>query len=122
MPADTSTPAANDATEAASAAKRAAKAAVASAMESSQRTLNEVLDTAERNLNDAARRVERVVRDGVEQLKSQSQPYRENAGRQIDEAQKYVVERVKERPVSAALAGLGVGLLLGVLLASRPSK
>ncbi len=33
--------------------------------------------------------------------------------------QRYVVERVKERPVTATLAGLGVGLLLGLLLANR---
>lgn len=122
MPADTATPAANDSTDAASAAKRAAKAAVASAMESSQKSLNEALDAAERNLNDAAQRVERVLRDGVEQLKAQTQPYRENASQQIDDAQKYVLARVKERPVTATLAGLGVGLLLGLLLANRSGK
>lgn len=122
MPVDTATPAANDASEATSAAKRAAKAAVANAMETGQKSLNEVLDVAERNLNDAARRVERAVRDGVEQLRSQTLPYRETASRQLDDAQKYVVERVKERPVTAALAGLGVGLLLGLLLANRTDK
>jgi ElaB/YqjD/DUF883 family membrane-anchored ribosome-binding protein len=37
----------------------------------------------------------------------------------VDEAQRYVVERVKERPVTATLAGIGVGLLLGLLLANR---
>ena len=39
--------------------------------------------------------------------------------RTVDDAQRYVVERVKERPVTAALAGLGLGFLLGVLLSSR---
>ena len=122
MPVDTATPAANDATDAAAAAKRAAKAAVTNAMESSQKNLSEALDMAERNLNEAAKRVERVLRDGVEQLKAQTQPYRDNAGRQLDDAQKYVLERVKERPVTAALAGLGAGLLLGLLLANRNGK
>jgi ElaB/YqjD/DUF883 family membrane-anchored ribosome-binding protein len=62
------------------------------------------------------------VREGVETLRNQSEPYRETATQQFDEAQKYVVERIKERPVVATLAGLGVGLLLGLLMASRSEK
>ena len=46
----------------------------------------------------------------------------ERETQQIDEAQKYVVERIKERPVVATLAGLGVGLLLGLMMASRSDK
>ncbi|HUO11416.1 MAG TPA: hypothetical protein VMU37_01545, partial [Caulobacteraceae bacterium] len=82
----------------------------------------EALDAAERSLNEAVKRLEKMLREGIETLKAQSQPYRENAGQQFDEAQKYVVERVKERPVTATLAGLGVGLLLGLLLAGRSNK
>ncbi len=122
MPDDITSPAADPASEASAAAKRAAKAAVASAMETGQKSLNDAIDLAERNLNEAAKRVEKVLREGVEQLKAQTQPYRETAGQQLDEAQKYVVERVKERPVTATLAGLGVGLLLGLLLANRSGK
>jgi ElaB/YqjD/DUF883 family membrane-anchored ribosome-binding protein len=121
MPADSLSPA-NEATEATASAKRAAKAAVASAMDASQDKINDALDMAERNLNEAAKRVEKVLREGVEALKSQTAPYRENAGQQLDEAQKYVMERVKERPVTATLAGLGVGLLLGLLLAGGRSN
>jgi len=122
MPADTVSPAANDAAEAAASAKRAAKAAVANAMDSGQKSLSEALDMAERNINEAAKRIEKALREGVEQLRAQTQPYRDNAGQQFDEAQKYVVERVKERPVTATLAGLGVGLLLGLLLSNRSGK
>ena len=68
------------------------------------------------------KRIEKAVREGVETIRTQSEPYRENATQQIDEAQKYVVERIKERPVMATLAGLGVGLLLGLLMASRSDK
>jgi ElaB/YqjD/DUF883 family membrane-anchored ribosome-binding protein len=121
MPADT-IDTANDVADVTAHAKKAAKAAVASAMESGQSRLNEAIDSAEKNLNDAAKRVEKALREGIETLKAQSSPYRDQAGAQIDEASQYVIERVKERPVTATLAGLGVGLLLGLLLASRSSK
>jgi ElaB/YqjD/DUF883 family membrane-anchored ribosome-binding protein len=120
MPADT--PIADDVADTTSSAKRAAKAAVANAVESGQKSLNEALDAAEQTIRDAAKRVEKAVREGVETIKAQSGPYRDNATQQFDEAQKYVVERVKERPVTATLAGLGVGLLLGLLLSNRSSK
>ena len=67
---------------------------------------------------DAARRAERIVQDGIETLRAQSRVYVDAAGQQFDTAQRYVVERVKERPVTATMAGVGVGLLLGLLLAS----
>jgi ElaB/YqjD/DUF883 family membrane-anchored ribosome-binding protein len=55
----------------------------------------------------------------VETLRTQTRVYTDNAGQQVDEAQRYVLERVKERPLTATLTGLGVGLLLGLLLSSR---
>jgi ElaB/YqjD/DUF883 family membrane-anchored ribosome-binding protein len=115
MPAETTTV---DESAAETAARRAAKAA----LETGQKSFNEALDMAEKSLNDASKRVEKVLRDGVEALKVQTKSYREDYGHQFDDAQKYVLERVKERPVTATLAGLGVGLLLGPLLANRSSK
>ena len=40
----------------------------------------------------------------------------------LDEAQKYVTEKVKERPLAAAGAALGVGVLIGMLLAGGRSR
>ena len=102
--------------------KKAAKAAVDSAAESAQARLNEAIDLADRNFREYARRFEQLMRDGAEQLRSRAEPYRESASQQIDEAQKYVVERIRERPVVATLAGLGAGLLIGLLLANRSEK
>lgn len=102
-------------------ARKAAKAAVDSATETGHEKLNEAIDLADRSIRDAAKRIEKAVREGVETIRSQAEPYREGATQQIDEAQKYVVERIKERPVVATLAGLGVGLLLGLLMATRSS-
>jgi ElaB/YqjD/DUF883 family membrane-anchored ribosome-binding protein len=101
--------------------KKAAKEAVDSAAETAQQRLNEAIDAADRNFREAAKRIEQVMREGVEQLRTRAEPYRESASQQIDEAQKYVVERIKERPVVATLAGLGVGLLLGLLMAANRS-
>jgi ElaB/YqjD/DUF883 family membrane-anchored ribosome-binding protein len=81
--------------------------------------LKEALAGAEKLLADAARTAEKAIKDGVEALKAQTKAYSGPAGQTVDDAQRYVIERVKERPVTAALAGLGVGFLLGVLLSSR---
>jgi ElaB/YqjD/DUF883 family membrane-anchored ribosome-binding protein len=122
MPAETMSSAAHDAANATASAKKAAKAAVATAVDRGQEGLADAMEMAERNIREAAKRIERAVRDGVETLKAQTEPYRDSAGAQFDEAQKFVVARVKERPLTATLAGVGVGLLLGLLLASRSNK
>jgi ElaB/YqjD/DUF883 family membrane-anchored ribosome-binding protein len=122
MPADTLSAAEDDLDAKATKMKKAAKAAVANAAETGQEKLNEAVDIADKALRDAVKRIEKAVREGVETIRSQSEPYRENATQQFDDAQKYVVERIKERPVVATLAGLDVGLLLGLLMASRSDK
>jgi ElaB/YqjD/DUF883 family membrane-anchored ribosome-binding protein len=122
MPADTLSSAEDELDAKATKMKKAAKAAVANAAETGQEKLNEAVDLADKALRDAAKRIEKAVREGVETIRTQSGPYRDNATQQIDEAQKYVVERIKERPVVATLAGLGVGLLLGLMMASRSDK
>jgi ElaB/YqjD/DUF883 family membrane-anchored ribosome-binding protein len=99
-----------------------ARAAAKSAFENGQRSFNDALNVAERSLNEATKRLDKVMREGVEMLREHLEPYRDTAGRQVDEAQRYVVERVKERPVTATLAGIGVGLLVGLLLANRNGK
>lgn len=73
---------------------------------------------AQRSFSDAAKKFEKVVSEGMEQIRAQSRTYADTAGEQFDDAQRYVVERVKERPLVATGAALGVGLLVGLLLAS----
>ncbi|MFI4975172.1 MAG: hypothetical protein ACHP84_11590 [Caulobacterales bacterium] len=104
-----------DAAQDAQTAVKNAKAA----LDNGQRSFAEAMTVAERSLGDAAKRLEKVLKEGVDALKSQTEAYAPKASQQMDEAQKYLVERVKERPVTATLAGLGVGLLLGLLLANR---
>ena len=45
--------------------------------------------------------------------------YYDDAAERLDEAQRYVVERVQERPLQSTAIALGVGLVLGMLLAGR---
>jgi ElaB/YqjD/DUF883 family membrane-anchored ribosome-binding protein len=77
---------------------------------------------AQRSFTEAARRFETVVQEGMEQLRAQSRAYADNAGQHLDEAQRYVVERVKERPLAATGAALGIGVLVGLLLAAGRSR
>jgi YjbE family integral membrane protein len=83
----------------------------------SKRSFIDATDQAREKLTEAASRTEAAVREGIETLRAQSRAYTDNAGEQFEVAQRYVVDRVKERPVTATLAGIGVGLLIGLLLA-----
>jgi ElaB/YqjD/DUF883 family membrane-anchored ribosome-binding protein len=71
----------------------------------------------ERSLAELAKRAEKAIQEGLSELRLRSRDYADVAGEQFDVAQKYVVDRVQERPVAATLAALGVGVLLGLMLA-----
>ncbi|MDB5465382.1 MAG: hypothetical protein JWQ46_144 [Phenylobacterium sp.] len=90
------------------------KAASGNATESANRLSAE----AQRSFAEARSRIEQVVQDGLEQLRAQSRAYADNAGQQLEQAGQYVTERVKERPLAATGAALGVGVLIGLLLSS----
>jgi len=96
-----------------------AKDAADEAADQGQKAFKEVIAQAERRLADVARTAERALKEGVEMLRAHTRGYTDNAGQHVEEAQRYVVERVRERPLTATLAGLGVGLLLGLLLSNR---
>jgi|SRR5215217_370218 len=99
-----------------------AKTALKDAAKHAERSFVEVADQARERLSEAATRTEAAVREGLDTLRAQSRAYTDTATQQFDEAQRYVVERVKERPVTATLAGVGVGLLIGLLLAGRSDR
>ena len=85
----------------------------------SPQAMQDALRNAQKTLSDAAKTVEKAVRDGVDTLRAQAKTYTDNPSEHVDKAQQYVVERVKERPLTATLAGLGLGLVIGLLIANR---
>ena len=114
MPTNASTPTPREADQ--------AKADLKSAAKHAERSFIEAADQARDRLTEAAHRTEAAVREGMETLRAQSRAYTDTATAQFDDAQRYVVEKVKERPVTATLAGIGVGVLIGLLLSSRGDR
>ena len=79
----------------------------------------ELAANAEQSLADLAKRAEQAIKEGMAELKDRSRDYADVAGEHFDTAQQYVADRVQERPITATLAALGVGVLVGFLLAGR---
>ncbi len=90
-----------------------AKAGVASIADAVSR----IASQTEHSFSEASKRFEKVVGEGLEQIKAQSRTYGDNAGEHLDEAQRYIVEKVKEKPLLGVGAALGVGVLVGLLIA-----
>jgi ElaB/YqjD/DUF883 family membrane-anchored ribosome-binding protein len=97
----------------------ALKDTATNAAKDAEHSFIEAAAQAKASLAEAAKRVEKSVAEGLETLRAQSRTYTDTAGQQLDDAQRYVAERVRERPLTATLAGLGVGVLLGLLLAGN---
>lgn len=70
-------------------------------------------------LREFAERAERRVRSSADDLRARAQQYYDDGRVRFDEAQAYLVERVKERPVAATLTAVGAGVLIGLLMAGR---
>ena len=79
----------------------------------------EVAAQTEQSLAELSKRAERAIRDALAELKDRSRDYADIAGDHFETAQDYVTDRVQERPIAATLAALGVGVLVGYLLAGR---
>jgi ElaB/YqjD/DUF883 family membrane-anchored ribosome-binding protein len=76
-------------------------------------------------IRELARRAEEAVRaraeklrDSAEDLRGRARDYYEDASEHLDTAQRYIVDKVQERPIGATLAAVGVGVLIGMLLSS----
>ena len=77
----------------------------------------ETLKDAEKSLRELIERGERALQQGIETLKDQTRTYADSAGEHLDVAQKYVTERVQERPLASTGVALGLGILIGLILA-----
>ena len=99
-----------------------AKDALKSAATHAEKSFSEAAESAKASIVEAANRAETAIREGLETFRAQSRTYGDTASHQLDVAQRYVTERVKERPITATLAGIGVGVLLGILLSGRGDR
>ncbi len=57
-----------------------------------------------------------LLGDRADKWRGQAEEYADLAGEGLENARVYVVDRVQERPLTATVAALGVGFLLGALL------
>ena len=99
-------------------AVRAARSAAKSTVDAAE----DAVEQAEREFAQAARRVEKAVAEGIEEIRTQARAYASEAKDQLDEAQHYVAGQVRERPLTATGIALGVGVLIGLLLAGGRSR
>ena len=82
-------------------------------------TAAKITADAQKAIAEATKRIETVVAQGLEQLRAQSRVYADVAGEQLDEATRLASEQLRARPLAATGAALGIGVLIGMLLASR---
>jgi len=76
----------------------------------------------EEALADFRDRASQVAQETIESLKSQAKPYIGDAAEKLTEARSYIVERVQKQPLASTLAVLGVGVLLGLVLAGGRNR
>jgi ElaB/YqjD/DUF883 family membrane-anchored ribosome-binding protein len=69
-----------------------------------------------RALNDLAKRAGSAVQERFDELGVNPREYTDYAGQKVETAQQYLTDRINERPVPAALAALGLGVVIGFLL------
>ena len=77
---------------------------------------------AQRAIAEASKRIEAAVQEGLQQLRAQSRVYADVAGEQLDEASRLASEQIRARPLAATGAALGIGVIIGLLLASTSRR
>jgi ElaB/YqjD/DUF883 family membrane-anchored ribosome-binding protein len=87
------------------------------AIDQTAERVDKSIKDAEKNLNELTERAQKTIQEGLETLRVQARAYADTAGDSLDVAQRFVTEQVQERPLTATFTALGVGVLIGVLLA-----
>jgi ElaB/YqjD/DUF883 family membrane-anchored ribosome-binding protein len=76
---------------------------------------------AQETLNTLKSRAE-TLKGHADTLRTRAEPYVSDAGEKLAVAERYIVERVQKQPLTSTLAVLGVGVLIGLVLASGRSS
>jgi ElaB/YqjD/DUF883 family membrane-anchored ribosome-binding protein len=91
-----------------------------------QPALDEVSESAHSKFDQAMGefrgRAQNVAHETMQALRSNAKPYVDTAGERLDQAERYLVEKVQKQPLTAIAAALGAGLILGLLLGGGRSR
>lgn len=79
--------------------------------------VDKTIRDAEKTISELTERAQKTIEEGLEHFRANARGYADTAGESLDVAQKYLTDRVLERPLAATFAALGVGVLIGLLLA-----
>ena len=80
------------------------------------------LDSTLEELKGHADRASRVAHDAYDTFRSSARPYVDDAGDRWAVAERYLVDRVQKQPLTTTFAALGVGVLVGLILAGGRSR
>jgi ElaB/YqjD/DUF883 family membrane-anchored ribosome-binding protein len=89
------------------------------AVDAANDTAAKISADAQKAIAEATKRIEATVQQALEQVRAQSRVYADAAGEQLDEASRIASEQIRARPLAATGAALGIGVLIGMLLASK---
>jgi ElaB/YqjD/DUF883 family membrane-anchored ribosome-binding protein len=106
------------ATDAGDAATNSAQDTLSHAKET-LRSARNTLEQGKRAIPELKETAQRTFSDQVDRLSGQARDAASAATDQLSTARTYIIEQVQERPLSATLAALGAGFVLGLLFASR---
>ncbi len=88
-------------------------------LEEARKATAEAAAETSRVLTDLGRKAQGAVKERLDGLSGPAKDYTDDAGERLETAQQYVVDRINEKPVPAALTALAIGLALCFLLAGR---
>ena len=71
----------------------------------------------EERVREFALRAEQAVRERAGEFRERAQHYYDEANDQLETAQRYITERVQEKPLASTLTAVGIGVVIGMLLA-----
>ena len=76
----------------------------------------------EEALTEFKERASKVAQETLQTLRSRASPYVDTAGEQLTTAERYLVEKVQKQPMTSTLAALGIGVVVGLILAGGRSR
>ena len=95
-----------------------ANASVQSTLDDAQAAASASTAKFEQALEELKERAGKVAQETISTLKSRAEPYVSDAGERLAVAERYIVERVQKQPLTTTFAVLGIGVLVGLVLAS----